>query len=52
MVYIVVGLYRTDEYICGVYASESAADERAAYYTDEHSMAGFTYEVRGYEVQE
>lgn len=50
MVYVVVGVYGEDEYICGVYGSSESAGEAAGRYTEDYDMAGFTYEVREFQV--
>jgi len=52
-VYAIIGIYRDEEFICGrrVFKSFADADELAQHFRDEHSLAGFEYEVREFEVQ-
>jgi hypothetical protein len=50
-VYIVFGVYKELEFVCGVHESRDGADAQATEFETQYGMAGFYYEVREFEVR-
>jgi len=51
-VYVVLGVYKELEFICGIHLTRAGADAQAGEFSDEYAMAGFVYEVREFEVMQ
>ena len=50
-VFIVFGVYKELEFVCGVHESRDEAEAQATEFESQYSMAGFYYEVREFEVR-